>query len=236
VNRPMALDAYACEGGYTRGLQRAGWHVTAVDTDKNRLARNPAEVKVLADAVEYIGNEGHLFGYGHGSPPCQKDTQGNAANDTSDYPDLIAPTRDAFLTAGIPYTIENVTGARHKLTSPILLCGAMFGLTAVDDDGTVLHLQRHRYIESNVLLMVPEHHHPAGVQWAGVYGGGRSDKADARNVRHGGYTPSSRAVQEALLGLTGAGMTLQGLKECLPPAYGEFIGAQLLAHVGVAAA
>src|SRR5690242_17802076 len=103
MSQPQALDAFACEGGYTRGLMRAGWHVTAVDKDKNRLAKNPAPVKILADAVEFIGNEGHRFSYGHGSPPCQRDTRGNAANDTSDYDDLIAPTREAFLVAGIPY-------------------------------------------------------------------------------------------------------------------------------------
>jgi DNA (cytosine-5)-methyltransferase 1 len=231
VTRPLALDAFACEGGYTRGLQSAGWHVTAVDTNKTRLARNPADVKILADAVEYIGNEGHRFGYGHGSPPCQRYTRGNAANDTSDYPDLIGPTRDAFLAAGIPYTIENVAQARDQLVNPILLCGTMFGLTAVDDDGTVLHLQRHRLFESNVFLMAPPHSHPAGVQWAGAYGGARRDKDEARNVRKGGYVPPSIDVLRDLLGVDDDLMTETGLFECLPPAYGEHIGAQMLTYL-----
>lgn len=231
----LALDAYACEGGYTRGLMARGFHVTAVDTDKNRLARNPADVRIVADAVEYIGNEGHHFDYGHGSPPCQKDTIGNAANDTRDYPDLIAPTREAFLNAGILYTIENVTGARRKLIDPIVLCGTMFGLTAIDDDGTVLHLQRHRWFEANFPIAVPTHTHPIDVQWAGVYGGGRADKREARNVRHGGYTPKSLRVKEELLGLRGTGMTLLGLKEGLPPAYGDLIGGRVVQALEVAA-
>jgi DNA (cytosine-5)-methyltransferase 1 len=229
----MALDAFACEGGFSAGLRAAGWHVTAVDNDKNRLARNPAETKVLTDAVEYIGNEGHRFAYGHGSPPCQKYSIGNAATDTSDYPDLIAPTREAFLAAGVPYTIENVTGARAELQGYVLLlCGTMFGLTAVDDDGGVLYLQRHRYFETNVLLMAPSHGHPDGVQWAGSYGGGSSDKDYARNVRHGGYVPPDRVLRRLLGDVDW--MTQKGMRECLPPAYGEFIGQQMLAYAEAA--
>jgi DNA (cytosine-5)-methyltransferase 1 len=228
MRRPRLLDAFSCQGGATRGYQRAGFHVTALDNNAERAALNPADDVVVADAVEFIREQGWRFDAIHTSPPCQRDTRGNVANDTSDYPDLIGPTREALLEAGVPYVIENVTGARHKLIDPILLCGKFFGLTAVDDDGTVLHLQRHRYFESNVPLTAPRHTpDPRALQWAGAYGGARRDKVEARTIRKGGYVPPSLAVLRELLGIDDDLMTEQGLFECIPPAYAEHIGRQL---------
>ena len=103
----------------------------------------------------------------------------------------------------------------------------MFGLTAADTDGTVLHLRRHRVFESNVLLLGQPCVHPSGVQWAGVYGGARSDKHEARHERHGGYVPASAQVQSALLGGV-PWMSAKGRRECIPPVYATFVGEQLL--------
>jgi DNA (cytosine-5)-methyltransferase 1 len=231
MTRLRLLDAYACQGGATRGYQAAGFHVTAVDTNAAHLSRNPADVTIHGDAVQYIRDYGHLFDVIHASPPCQRYTRGNAANDTTDYPDLIGPTRDACQAAGVPYVIENVAQARDQLVNPFLLCGTMFGLTAVDDDGTILHLQRHRLFESNVFLMTPPHVHSAGVQWAGAYGGARRDKDEARNIRKGGYVPPNIDVLRALLWIDDDLMNEQGLFECLPPAYTKHIGRQLLEHI-----
>jgi DNA (cytosine-5)-methyltransferase 1 len=223
--KPRLLDAFACQGGATRGYQEAGWHVTAVDLNAGHLARNPAELRVHADAVQFIRDHGRAFDAIHASPPCQRYTRGNAANDTRDYPDLIAGTREACKATGRPYVIENVEDARDELHDPMLLCGTMFGLTALDDDGTVLHLRRHRLFESNVFLMAPPHQHPRGVQWAGAYGGARRDKDEARNVRKGGYVPPAHILPR-LLGVTG--MSEAGMFECIPPAYAQHIGEQLL--------
>lgn len=123
--------------------------------------------------------------------------------------------------------MENVPKA--PLRRDLVLCGTMFGLTATDDDGTPLHLRRHRVFESNVPLVAPGSCvHPRGVQWAGVYGGARKDKVEARKVRKGGYVPPSEHVQSALLGGV-PWMTGKGRRECIPPVYAEHIGGQLLA-------
>lgn len=55
ANRPRLLELAACEGGATAGYQAAGWHVTAVDLDGAALRRNPADVTVQVDALEYLG-------------------------------------------------------------------------------------------------------------------------------------------------------------------------------------
>lgn len=86
------------------------------------------------------------------SPPCQRYSITNAAR-RFNYPDLIRPTREALVRIGLPYVIENVVGS--PLIDPFLLCGRQFDLTAVDDDGTKLYLDRHRMFESNVPLIAP---------------------------------------------------------------------------------
>lgn len=85
--------------------------------------------------------------------------------------------------------------------------------------------------ESNIPLTAPGPCvHPLGVQWAGVYGGARKDKTEARTVRHGGYVPPDATVQSDLLGGV-PWMAAKGRCECIPPAYAAWIGAQLLAHI-----
>jgi hypothetical protein len=85
--------------------------------------------------------------------------------------------------------------------------------------------------ESSVTLVAPGPCvHPKGVQWAGVYGGARKDKVEARTVRRGGYVPPSQQVQSALLGGVDW-MTGKGRRECIPPVYAQWIGRQLLALV-----
>jgi DNA (cytosine-5)-methyltransferase 1 len=236
--KPRLLELCACEGGATVGYQRAGWHVTAVDLDAAALARNPADEKLQGEALDLLwwafANE---FDAIHASFPCQH-WAANGANTAADkWPDLITPGRELLNQIGLPYVLENVPKA--PLRPDLILCGQMFGLTAVDTDGTVLHLDRHRVFESNVPLRLPDGVAPVsrhrcgprpGVQWAGVYGGARKDKTEARLVRKGGYVPPDAAVQSALLGGVDW-MTGKGRRECIPPVYAEHVGRQLLAAV-----
>jgi DNA (cytosine-5)-methyltransferase 1 len=109
----------------------------------------------------------------------------------------------------------------------------MFDLSTIDDDGTRIHLKRERMFETGngFELTAPRPcSHDGITQWAGAYGGARRDKHEARHVRKGGYVPPSKDVVKALLGVE-HDMTWQGLFECIPPAYAEHIGAQLLAHI-----
>lgn len=237
--RPRLLDAFSGEGGAGRGYQRAGFCVTAVDNAPARLKHYPidcaAAEPVCADAVAFIAEHGHEYAAGHGSPTCTGYSRGTAAvpDRLAKYDRLIPATREAFQIAGIPYVIENVADARRELLDPIMLCGRMFDLTATDDDGTPLVMDRHRLFECSEFLLTPDHpKHDRRVQVAGSYGGARRDKWEAKHVRKGGYVPSAD-VQRALLGTPW--MTEKGCQLSIPPAYTEFIGLQLLARIAVAA-
>jgi DNA (cytosine-5)-methyltransferase 1 len=197
------------------GYHRAGFDVYGVDLFKDYSQSRYPFLSARGDAIatmEYLLASPHnliWFESGRGlslddfdviaaSPPCQRYSITNAAR-RADYPDLIGPVRDLLRETGRPYVIENVKGA--PLENPLTLCGSMFGLSAVDDDGTPLRMERHRLFESNVLIMAPATcYHPDGVQVAGSYGGARRDKVEARTIRKGGYVPSI-PVQQALLGI-----------------------------------
>lgn len=247
MTRPKLLDLFCCEGGASMGYHRAGFDVFGVDLfDQFSQKRYPfpSHKGDALDALDKILDGGWLVFERHhkgsvfeqivsasqfdaivASPPCQHASAGTRAQDRSRYPRLIEPTRDALVASGKPYVIENVKGA--DLHDPILLCGTMFGLSAVDDDGTPLEMWRHRLFESNAPLAAPsvcKHGWHSG-QVAGSYGGARRDKDEARNVRHGGYVPSKR-VQQQLLGIDW--MTERGMHQSIPPAFTEHIGLQLI--------
>ena len=229
------LDLFCCEGGAAMGYHRAGFDVFGVDLFKHRndkgqrlgfsQKRYPFPSH-QGDALEFVRAHGAEFDAIHASPPCQHASAGTRARDRSEYPALIGDTRAALIETGRPYVIENVEGS--DLIDPVTLCGTMFGLTATDTDGTPLELWRHRCFESNVPLTAPRpcSHGAYSPQVAGCYGGARSDKDEARNVRHGGYVPKDKGVLERLMRIDW--MTKGGMYQALPPVYTEHLGHQLL--------
>jgi DNA (cytosine-5)-methyltransferase 1 len=227
MSGPRLLDLFCCEGGASVGYARAGFDVHAVDLDANRLKRNP-HAWLVGDAFDVIERHGHRFDAIHASPPCQGYTRGNAGRVTS-WPKLIPAVREALDATGLPYVIENVKDAGPEMIEPTALCGCMFDLSTTDTDGETIHLQRLRLFESNYQLTAPRLCVHSSHEWvAGAYGGARRDKYEAKYVRKGGYVPPEKAVVKALLGIE-HDMTWNGLYECLPPAYTEHIGRQLLA-------
>jgi DNA (cytosine-5)-methyltransferase 1 len=228
VTRPRLLDLFCCEGGAGVGYQRAGFDVTGVDL--NPQPRYPFPF-IQADAIQYVTDHGHEYDAIHASPPCQLYSITKHSH-SAEHPDLVGPTRDALQSTGLPWIIENVVGA--PLVNPLILCGTEFDLTAVDTDGTPLYLRRHRLFESNRYLFgaggcrCAAYKH-RGWTCAGAYGGGSSDRAHAKFVRRGGYTPGKQ-VRAALLGGLDW-MTLHGLSQSIPPAYTAFLGAQMLTYL-----
>lgn len=224
MRRLRLLDLYGCQGGAARGYLSAGFDVTGVDNEPRYAKRYPSAF-VCADAVEYAKEHAHEYDVIHASPPCQHASAGTRAIDRSRYPALIEPTRDVLIATGKPYVIENVSGA--ALVEPLTLCGTMFDRFAVDDDGELLRLERHRLFESNVPLVAPRAcRHNRAIRVGGSYGGARRDKWEARHIRRGGYVPAKR-VQEDLLGMPRGVMTQAGLYQSLPPSYTHWLGSQL---------
>lgn len=233
MTRPRLLDLFCCEGGAGTGYSRAGFDVTGVDIEPRFRKRYPFKFHA-SDAITYVERHGHEYDVIHASPPCQAYSITKHSHH-AEHPMLIEATREALLATGRPYVIENVVGA--PLLNPLTLCGTQFGLTATDADGTPLVLQRHRLFESNIFLLAPgpclhKEYADAGYSVGGVYGGGSQDRHFARNVEggfaknvRGGYTPHV-SVRRELVGAEW--MTMHGLSQSIPPAYTEFIGAQIL--------
>ncbi|MFH9671254.1 SAM-dependent methyltransferase [Streptomyces sp. NPDC017405] len=206
-HRPRLLDLFCCQGGAAKGYADAGFDVTGVD-----IAPQPRYpyTFVQADAIAYVLEHGAGFDFIHASCPCQfySDTQrlmGNA------HPDLIAPTRAALEMTGRPWVIENVRGAVPHLRGPVMLCGAMFGLRTY----------RHRYFETGgwTLTQPP---HPAHT--APVAKMGRPVPPGYFGQFVGNFSGVGLARQ--VLGVPW--MNRDGIRECIPPAYTQFIGRAFL--------
>jgi DNA (cytosine-5)-methyltransferase 1 len=205
------LDLYCKAGGASMGYQQAGFEVTGIDIKKQK--RYPFEF-IQADALEVMKDLDYLrsFDVITASPPCQTHsiTQHlrNAQGKSTDKIDLIPQTREALVSSGKPYVIENVKGA--PLIDPIQLCGSSFGLK----------VRRHRIFESNLELVGSVCDHKAQGRPVGVYGSMRDE------IPKGGRTATS--IEEAR-GAMGINWMLWGdLVEAIPPVYTEFIGKQLM--------
>lgn len=229
--RPMrALDLFCGAGGATKGLQRAGFHVTGVDIKPQ--PRYCGDAFHQADALEFPLDG---FDFIWASPPCQAHTSMKTMPDAKPHIDLIPQTRVMLRRSGSPYVIENVVGA--PLLSPILLCGSMFNLGFEDAE-----LRRHRLFESSHGILAPKcqhgkrdvigiyggHHRNRRRRTIGVYGEGCRDSV--RKVDRGVADFGVAAGREAM-GIDW--MTIAELCESIPPAYSEFIGRQIMEQVGL---
>ena len=197
VSLPPLLDLYCGAGGAAMGYYRAGFtDIIGVDIEPQK--RYPFEF-VQADALEYLEENGHRFGFIHASPPCQKFS--NVLLFHFGYrdkkPDLLTPTKEALESLGGPYAIENVPGA--PLPESVMLCGSMFGLA----------VQRHRYFECSPRIWFS----PATCQHNGsavpVYG-------------HFANVPGAQRA----MGIDWMGQA--DLAQAIPPAYTEWIGRQMI--------
>ncbi len=209
--RPTLLDLYCCQGGAGKGYADAGFDVTGVDKDPQ--PRYPFRF-VQADAIAFVLEHGTEFDFIHASPPCQHDTdcqriQGNT------HPDLIAPTRTALVATGRPWVMENVGGAVPKLRAPVMLCGQMFRLANY----------RHRFFETGGSFTLTQPGHPAHLVPQAKMGRPVPPGHYGQFVGNFSGVPLAREV----LGVPW--MNRDGIRECIPPAYTQHIGAAALVQL-----
>jgi DNA (cytosine-5)-methyltransferase 1 len=213
VRRPRLLDLFCGAGGAAMGYHRAGFDVVGVDIEPQpHYPFAFIEDDALA-MLKYSASFVEDFDAIHASPPCQ--AYSTATPDKSVHADLYEPTRALLESTGLPWVIENVPGAPYR--QGIVLCGSMFGL----------RVRRHRNFEASWLMLSPGCDHRTQGTPLGIYG----DGGPGRSTRPsgGGGTKAARRDFADLMDMPWA--TPAEIVQAIPPAYTEFIGAQLLRHV-----
>lgn len=212
----FALDLFCGAGGATRGLQNAGFHVTGVD-----LKRSPRYVGdrfIQANALDLSPEFLGTFDFIWASPPCQAHTAMKTMHNAKRHKDLIDPTRNMLSASGVPYVIENVSGA--PLRNAIVLCGTMFNLGC-----RAAELHRHREFEASFFIPARACRHvwPAVI---GIYGGHVRDRRRAGPHKEAGLSTFTFANACEAMGIDW--MTLTELCQAIPPAYAEYIALAFL--------
>jgi hypothetical protein len=234
-----ALDLYCCSGGATRGLQRAGFRVRGVD--KMPRPNYCGDEFVLSDALEYLRDlirTGEIRRYMlvGSSPPCQERCtlqQGtNLANGWGgDHEQLVPPTRELLIEAGVPFYIEQPSNHGGLIRTDLQLCTDMF------DVGPPPWVQRHRDFEIHGFT-VDQPAHPAGPVRGhrGYVRGYRGRQGDRPGFfRDGPYVAAygsgggkaTVAEMQHALGIDWTNVR-EELTEAIPPVYTEYIGTALL--------
>jgi DNA (cytosine-5)-methyltransferase 1 len=223
--RPRLLDLFCCQGGAATGYHDAGFEVIGVDISPQPLYPFPM---VQADALEFlVFADLSPFAAIHGSPPCQFRTQMAAAHRSRGFdsrPDLLTATRAALRKLGKPYVIENVPGAKAKMSATLALHGGMFGLG----------VHRPRIFECSELILAPAM--PLTALPVGVYGsrpmaGKQWDRLNGNMNGSRSLMRVARSVDEARELMEMPWADWHGCKEAVPPAYTRHIGAALLAAI-----
>lgn len=196
------------------GYHRAGFDVVGVDIAPQ--PHYPFEFH-QADALEYCAVHGHEFDVIHASPPCQAYSVTRSIHG-NEHPSLVPATRDVLATTNKIWVIENVIGA--PLFNPLMLCGSMF---------PGLRVYRHRLFESNphIWFAPATCHHSYAMP---------ASKGQYHTLSNGNFITCVGHNYKAADGRVAMGinwMTRDELSQAIPPAYTEYIGAQLMRALGV---
>lgn len=230
--RPRLLDWYCCEGGAAKGYANAGFEVIGIDHKPQPRYPFPSFVADCTEPPQFLVDWADVH---HASPPCQFGTELN--NDKSRHLNLIPLTREILKETCKPYVIENVRAvAEVHLIDPIYLNGTMFDMHVVDSQGRRFDLSRTRGFEVNWPLTPPcdfGAQHPI----ANVFGGHL--RVRSGEFRTGGDTGRTvdlpgedrAALARKLMEMPWA--TMNGMSEAVPPPFTQFIGEQLLEHLGI---
>ncbi|MFB7219370.1 SAM-dependent methyltransferase [Streptomyces sp. NPDC056227] len=217
--RPIVLNTYCCQGGSAAGYEAAGFYVLGVDiADQPRYPYLFVQADVLESLAEYAEWIREHVTLVDASPPCQRYSRAQKIQQR-EHPDLIAPTRELLLALGLPFVIENVEEAAPELRSPVMLCGAMF---------PGLHTYRHRLLETSFPVVAPvhpRHVHPTVKMGRPLREGDWYHAVG--NFSNVPYVRSDMGVEW---------MSRDGIRECIPPRYTQFVAVQFLAQQQIAVA
>ncbi|MEV4161439.1 hypothetical protein [Nonomuraea dietziae] len=206
------LDLFCCAGGASMGYHLAGFDVTGVDIVPQ--PNYPLRFH-QSDAIAFVRENGRDFDVIGACPPCQADCTLSAGTNQGRgaHRSLLAETREALLSTGRPWIIENPVG-RARMRRDLLLCGLMF---------PGLKVFRHRQFELHGLT-VPQPAHPghAGHRVRG-WRHGRFHEGDMVAVYGEGGGKGSITEWQSAMGIGWTDIRRE-LAEAIPPAYSHLIG------------
>ncbi|MDT0411395.1 MULTISPECIES: DNA cytosine methyltransferase [Streptomyces] len=221
--RPRLLDLFCCAGGAATGYARAGFDVVGVD-----IADRPNYPYTWhrADALAFLtglldSGEIARFNAVHTSPPCQAGCALTVGTNASrgwgrSHVQLIPELRTLLDRTGLPWVLEQPTG-KAPVRADVRLCGEMFGLAVI----------RHRVFELGGWGAPQPAHVPHRGPVRGWRHGVYRDGPYVAAYGSGGGKATVPEMQHAM-GITWTNER-EELTEAIPPAYTEWLGAQLLA-------
>lgn len=233
----IIFDGCCGEGGAASGYADSGAEVIGADINpkcRDGYLRSGAAEFICADVLEVLRDRGFMsrFTFAHYSPPCQHFSRMCRCRPDlrRKYPDLITPGRPLLQRLGLPFVIENVTGARDWLRDPVTVCMWMFGRETY----------RHRLFEAGGGFSVaapPAPHTPGGIKpnrecgWphpvraskAGHYG------ADARSGEYTFVSVAGHELVEPVRQVMEIGWmsSREAVAEAIPPYLGTWVAGEL---------
>jgi DNA (cytosine-5)-methyltransferase 1 len=205
------------------GYRRAGFRVIGVDNEDHRKSfEHVGEFHQMdwAEGLKKFADEANFI---HLSPPCQGYSNltswGRRDNLTTqklkdlNHERLIEPAREAVITTGKPWILENVGGA--PLQNPVMLCCWTFGYEQY----------RHRFFEAGGgLELTAPLHRPHE-----VLGRKTGHRENGKFHSVAGHYDSSDLAHEVM---NIQWMRGTELSESIPPYFTEYLGVQVLRFLG----
>jgi len=230
MSRPRLLDLFCGAGGAADGYHRAGFEVVGID-----LAPQPHypfefvqhdAIELLNDVADYGEDVLHdSFGRVdaiHASPPCQDHSATRTLTQGHGTGWMLAATLDVLSGFPLPWVVENVADSPLPRQADLFgsngltLCGCMFpelrGLLYED-----------RVFETSFAIPQPGH---VLHQWPQTKMGRPPKPGECMQL-----TGHFSDVAEGRRRMQAPWMARDELAQAIPPAFTEFIGAQLLGHL-----
>lgn len=202
MTRPVLVDLCCKAGGAAKGYQQAGFYVVGVDIEPQ--PNYCGDEFHQADGLEFDLGDADAI---HASPPCKAHTKTGWAYHFgyhARHKNVLAPMRQKLNRSGVPWVIENVPGA--PMRPDIVLCGSQFGLG----------VRRHRWFELSWPLFE--------LMWP-------CDHSRRVVSPHGNPNRFKGSARQWATAMGIDWMTGPELAQAIPPAYTEWIGRQLMAHL-----
>ena len=216
MGRPILLDLFCCAGGAATGYHRAGFDVVGVDISPQ--PNYPFEFHE-ADALTFP-----LDGFDaiHASPPCQDHSATKDFGGDHGTGWMLAATLDRLRGLSLPWVVENVATAALARqddlfgANGLVLCGCMFAELRGQ-------LYEDRLFETSFGIAQPRHRLH---KWPQTKMGRPPVPGECMQLT-GHFTDADEGRRR--IGMPWA--TRDEVAQAIPPAYTEYIGAQLLTAI-----